>query len=95
MSASARAHRLAGRPGAGVVEPLAEAAAVLERDPEVGVGDEEAQAAATQVELAEHQLVEQADDVGAGADDVAIVGERPLEGAGPAEPLAALEDEHR
>ena len=67
--------------------------AVLERDPEIRVGDEEAQAAAAEVELAHHQLVEQADDVGAGADDVAVVGERPLQRAGAAEPLAPLEHE--
>ena len=46
-------------------------------------------------QLADDQLVEQADDVGARADDVARVAERPLERAGAAEPLAALEHEDR
>ena len=41
------------------------------------------------------QLVEQADDVGAGADHVLLVGERALERAGPAQPLAPLEHEDR
>ena len=94
MSLFAEAHRLEVGLGPGVVEPLAERGAVLERDPEVRVGDEEAQAAAAEVELAHHQLVEQADDVGAGADDVAVVVERALQRAGAAEPLAALEHEH-
>ncbi len=49
---------------------------------------------AAQVELAHHQLVEQADDVGAGADHEALVGEGALQRAGAAEPLAALEHEH-
>ena len=53
-----------------VVEPLAERRAVLERDPQVGVGDVERQPALAQAELADDQLVEQADDVGARADDV-------------------------
>ena len=93
MSLLRKAHRLEVGLGPGVVEPLAEGGAVLERDPEIRVGDEEAQAAAAEVELAHHQLVEQADDVGAGADDVTVVGEGALEGAGAAEPLAALENE--
>ena len=88
------AHRLEVGLGPGVVEPLAEGGAVVERDPEVRVGDEEAQAAPAEVELAITELVEQADDVGAGADDEALVGERPLQRAGAAEPLAALEHEH-
>ena len=81
--------------GALVVEPLAEGRAVLERDPQVGVGDEALKAAAAQVELGDHELVEQADDVGARADDEALVGERALERAGAAQALAALEHEHR
>ncbi len=79
---------------AGVVEPLAEARAVGERDPQVGVGDVDVEAALLELELADHDVVEQADDVGAGADDEVGVGERALERAGAAEPLAALEDEH-
>ena len=68
--------------------------AVLERDPEVRVGDPEAQAALAQLELVDDALVEQAEHVGAGADDEALVGEGALQRAGAAEPLAALEDEH-
>src|SRR5262249_50962831 len=49
------------------------------------------EAAALEVELVDHQLVEQPDDVGAGADRVALVGERALERAGAAQPLPALE----
>ena len=74
----------------GVVEPLAEGGAVVERHPEVGVRDPVAQAAPLELELADHQLVEQADHVGAGADHVALVGEGPLQRAGAAEPLAPL-----
>ena len=77
-----------------LVEPLAEGGAVLEGDPEVGVGREEAQAALAQAELVDDDVVEQPDDVGAGADHVAGIRERALEGAGAAEALAALEDEH-
>ncbi len=79
--------------GAVVVEPLAEAGAVLERDPQVRVGDVEVQAALLELQLVDHEVVEQADDVGARADRVA--GERLLERARAAEPLAALEHEHR
>ena len=93
MSRLRDAELLEVRLGARVVEPLAEGGAVLERHPEVRVGHPVAQAAPPQLELADHQVVEQADDVGAGADHVALVVERPLEGAGAAEPLAALEHE--
>jgi hypothetical protein len=43
---------------------------------------------APELELVDHQPVEQADDVGARADHVALVGERSLEGAGAAEAAA-------
>ena len=76
-----------------VVEPLAEAGAVLERDPEVGIGDVDVEAALPELELLDHDLVEQPDDVGAGADDEVGVLERALERAGAAEPLASLEHE--
>ena len=72
------------RLGARVVEPLAERGAVVERHPEVGVGHPVAKAAPLELELADHEVVEQADDVGAGADHVALVGERALERAGAA-----------
>jgi hypothetical protein len=68
--------------------------AVLERDPQVGIGHEALKAAPAQVELGDDELVEQADDVGARAHDEALVGERALERARAAEPLAALEHEH-
>ena len=82
------------RLGALVVEPLAEGGAVVKGDPEVGVGREEAQAAPAQAELVDHDVVEQPDDVGARADHVTGIRERALEGAGAAESLAALEDQH-
>ena len=81
--------------GPAVIDELAQRAAVGERDPEVRVGDPPAQPAALQVEVVDHLLIEQAEHVGAGADHEPLVGERPLERAGAAEPLAALEDEHR
>ena len=81
--------------GAGVVEPLAERRAVRERDPQVGVGDVDLEAALRELELVDHEVVEQAHDVGARAHDEVGVGERALERARAAEPLAALEHEHR
>jgi hypothetical protein len=80
--------------GVVVVEPLAEGGAVVEGDPEVRVGDEEPQAALAETQLPQHQLVEQADHVGTGADLVALVGERALQGAGAAEALAPLQHQH-
>ena len=50
-------------------------------------------AVARELELGDHHRVEQADDVGAGADHEALVGERALEGRGAAELLAALADQ--
>jgi hypothetical protein len=50
---------------------------------------------ATQLELVDHPLVEEPDHVRARADLVAGVGERFVECAGAAEPLALLEHEHR
>ena len=81
--------------GLGVVEPLAERRAVLERDPQVRVGDVALEAALSEAELLDHELVEQADDVRAGADAVALVVERALERAGAAEPLPPFQHEHR
>src|SRR3954463_15821566 len=77
-----------------VVEPLAERAAVVERDPQVGVGHVALEAALSQLQLADDELVEQADDVREGADDEAVVMDRPLERARAAEALAAFEHEH-
>ena len=73
----------------------AERGAVGERSPEVGVGDEHLEAAVGEPQLVDHELVEQADHVGARRHHVPLVGERPLEGAGAAEPLPPLEHEHR
>ncbi len=78
----------------GVVEVLAEGGAVLERDPEVRVGDPEAQPALAQGELVDDALVEQAEHVGARRDDDPVVVERALERRRAAEPVAALEHEH-
>src|SRR5438128_9902370 len=47
-----------------------------------------------QVELVDDPLMEQTDDVRAGAEDEAAVGERAFELAGPADALASLEDQH-
>ena len=83
---------------AAVRAPIDEAgvrAAVGERAPEVRVGRGDPVAVALELELGDHHRVEQADDVGAGADHEALVGERALERAGAAELLAALEHEHR
>ena len=81
-----------GRPGA--VDEAGVGGAVGERTPEVGVGGRDPVAVAAEVELVDHDLVEQADDVGARADDEALVGERALERRRAAELLAPLEDEH-
>ena len=48
-----------------------------------------------QPELPDHQGMQEADQVGARADQVPGVGEGLLEGARPTEPLALLEHEHR
>ncbi len=77
-----------------IVQPLPECGPVLERDPEVRVGDPVAQPAAPELELIDHEVVEQADDVGAGTDDEALVSERALERRGAAQPLPALEHQH-
>ena len=87
------AERVEARLRLRVVDPLGERAAVLEGRPEVRVGHEDLEAVAAQVELVDHDAVEQADDVRARADDVARVGERALERARAAEPLAPLEHE--
>ena len=81
--------------GALGVEELGVPRAVVERAPDRRLGDEHPVAVAAQRQLVDHPLVEQADDVGARADDVARVGERLLQRARPAEPLAPLEHEHR
>ncbi len=47
-----------------------------------------------QIELVDHELVEQADDVGARANHVAVVGEGPFERRRTTEALATLEHEH-
>jgi len=73
------------------LEELGERAAAGKRAPEVRIRRGHPVAVATEVELVDHELVEQADHVGAGADQVARIGERLLERAGTAELLASLE----
>jgi hypothetical protein len=48
---------------------------------------------ALELQLSDHRLVEEPDDVRTGAHDVALVVERALQGAGAAEALAALQHE--
>src|SRR5262249_40359531 len=62
--------------------------------PQIGVGDVALEPALAELQLADDERVEQADDVRARADDVAIVVERALQRAGAAEPLAPLEHQH-
>ena len=76
-----------------LVVELDERGAVVEGDEERRVGDGDLDAALAEAQLGDHELVENADDVGAGADDVALVGEWPLERAGAADALAPLEHE--
>ena len=78
----------------GVLE-LGVAGPVLERAPDEGLGHEDLVAVITEAELGDDPLVEQADDVGTGADPVAVVGERGLQRAGATEALAGLEDQDR
>ena len=61
--------------------------------PQVGVGHEDLEPAAAQVQLVDDHWIEQAHDVRAGAHDVPGVGERALEGARTAQTLAALQHE--
>ena len=70
-------------------------AAIGQRAPQVGVGHQDPVAVALELELADHQAVEQADDVGAGADQVARVRKRLLQRARSADPLPSLEHQHR
>ena len=95
MSASEKPFSRMLAVGAIGIGPLREVRAVLERAPEVRVGDEHAVAVPHEVELVDHPLVEQPDDVRARAHRVALVLERPLERARAPELLAALEHEHR
>ena len=81
------------RRGRLVVEELGERGAVGKRAPEVRIGGHDPVAVAAEIELANDALVKQADHVGAGADQIAIVAERLLQRAGTAELVAALEDQ--
>jgi hypothetical protein len=78
-----------------VVEELRQRSAVGERAPEVRVRGDGGVAVAAQLELADHQLVEQAHHIGAGADQVIGISEGALQRAGAAELLAALQHENR
>ena len=81
--------------GARPVLELRVAGAVLEGAPDEWLGDEDLVAVVPQAQLGDDALVEQADDVGARADPVGLVGERGLQGAGPTQALAGLEHQHR
>ncbi len=81
--------------GALPIEEEPHRAAIGQRAPEVGIGHQDPVAVALELELADHQTVEQSDDVGAGTDQVARVRKRLLERARSADPLLALEHQHR
>ena len=88
MSALAEAVLAQMRDGALPVAEERHRAAVGKRAPQVGIGGDDPVSVPLQLQLADHQLVEQADHVRAGADQVARVGKRLLERAGAAQPLA-------
>src|SRR5439155_9738817 len=79
--------------GAILVEPLRERHAVLERRPLGRVADERSVPVPPQLELLDHERMEQADEVGARADHEAGIAERPLERARPTELFTPLEHE--
>ena len=83
------------RRAARVVVPQRQRRAVLERAPQMRVHAMDRIAVLSQPELAHHDRVQQAHNVGAGADQVAGVGERPGQRAGTADLLAGLQDQHR
>jgi len=78
-----------------LVEPLRERRAVLERRPLGRVADERAVAVPRQRELLDHERMEQADEVRAGADHEAGIAERPFERARPTDLITPFEHEHR
>jgi hypothetical protein len=79
--------------GALAIAEQRDRAPVRQRAPEVRVADEDPVAPALQLELADHQLVQKPDHVGAGADQVSGVLEWLLERAGAAKTIAALQHE--
>ncbi len=81
--------------GALAVRVVGVGGAVGEAAPQVRIAGRHLVAVAAQIELGDHELVEQPDDVGAGGDEEAVVLERPLDRAGAAELLAPLQHEHR
>ena len=85
-----RLHR--GGSARGVV-PLEQRRPVLERGPLRRVDHERAIAVARQIELVDHERVEQPHQVRARAHHEPVVGERALERAGTTEVIAPLEDE--
>ena len=85
-----RRHR---RSRALAVVPQRDRRAVFERAPEVRVGALHAVAVAGEIELVDDERMEQADEVGARADQPVGVGERLLEGARPPDLLTSLEHE--
>src|SRR6185312_11076168 len=68
--------------------------AVVERHPQLRVGHVDLETALGQLQVADHVVVEQADDVRARADHVAVVVEGLFQGARAAESVARFEDEH-
>src|SRR5207248_64248 len=80
--------------GAILVEPLRERRAVLERGPLGRVADERAVAVPRQLELLDHEGMEQADEVRARADHEPGIAERPFERARTTELIAPLEHGH-
>ena len=81
--------------GAVGVEELPVPGPVVEGAPDSWLGDEHLVPVTAQRQLVDHPLIEEPDDVGARTDPVLGLGERLLQRARAAEPLAALQDEHR
>src|SRR5439155_10366604 len=81
--------------GAILVEPLRERRAVLERRPLGRVADERSVPVPRQLELLDHERMEQPDEVRARADHETWIAERPLERARATDLIAPLEHEHR
>ena len=77
-----------------LVVELDERCPVVEGDEEGRIGNSDLDAALAEAQFGDHEVVEHADDIGARADDVPLVFEWPLEGAGAADALAALEHEN-
>jgi len=77
------------------VVPEAQRRAVVERAPEMRIHEMHPVAVPSQVQLIDHAMVEQANEVGARADDERGIVEGVLERAGAADPVTRLEHQHR